>query len=390
MSSIIVLSVCVSHSVPADWGDVSLCVSLMFFLFASRPFAYSDKNHTARVRGRSRPRPGSLCISSKQSGGAPVRQRERAGTACFMNESPFHRTAGRTPSSACTLMPVWVRRAAGSSRAAGRRWARTVDTSSHIGTTWSFHHTRSNTTGEGTGSTGYGGRAEAHDTRQLCGHYDPVCIHRWTLGCACVRRGASGCLRWRWVHSVVHTGRKKKIEKPPRTHDWLYIPPCRMDCWSHVWPIDLPISCRVNITKAAGTVDVSRPGKHWRLMGIKSRIDQTVVVPKRQGEGGGGGGGGVNKSRNAQTGVAWHVGQTECALPALLWLRCDDPPREPQAGPLWRRTSHPFYHPHAGWQWGVPVLCLCLRSDSPDCCSPLWPGDGASLCTVCFYGETPK
>lgn len=39
------------------------------------------------------------------------------------------------------------------------------------------------------------------------------------------------------------------------------------------------------------------------------------------------------------------------------------------------------------------MLCLCLRSDSPDCCSPLWPGDGALLCrsTICFYGgETPN
>lgn len=181
MSSVHYCSVCLYLSQCATWLSwqisVSLSLSLVFFLLLLLHTAIKPQR---ACTCRSRPRPGSLCISSKQSGGAPVRERERAGAACFMNESPFHRTAGRTPSSACTLMPVWVRRAAGSSRAAGRRWARTVDASSHIGTTWSFHHTRSNTTGEGTGSTGYGGRAEAHDTRQLCGHYDPVCIHRWT------------------------------------------------------------------------------------------------------------------------------------------------------------------------------------------------------------------
>lgn len=39
-------------------------------------------------------------------------------------------------------------------------------------------------------------------------------------------------------------------------------------------------------------------------MGIKSDIDLTVVAPIDKGRGGGG----VDKSRNAQTGVAWHVG----------------------------------------------------------------------------------
>lgn len=45
----------------------------------------------------------------------------------------------------------------------------------------------------------------------------------------------------------------------------------------------------------------------------------------------------------------------------------------------------PIYQLHCRASEGS-LCCLCLESDSPDCCSPLWPGDGASLCTQCFCG----
>jgi len=63
-------------------------------------------------------RTGSLCISSKQSGGEPL----SAAAASWMSPPLPHSRSD--PSSACTPMPVWLRRPPGSSRGASRRWAR--------------------------------------------------------------------------------------------------------------------------------------------------------------------------------------------------------------------------------------------------------------------------
>lgn len=66
-----------------DQGEPQTASPRWFF----SPHSY---DHNARTRPSSWPRPGSLCISSKQSGGEPQSagaSESRSGSACFMNES---------------------------------------------------------------------------------------------------------------------------------------------------------------------------------------------------------------------------------------------------------------------------------------------------------------
>ena len=118
-------------------------------------------------------RPGSFCISSKQSGGAPAQRASRAAAhASWMSPSPPAPQPGPSiqPPAPWRRCPACVRSPAGSSAAdEPGQW------SSPGRTTWEHTHptTRNKSTGAATVSAGCGGRAEAHDTRELWSHQRP-------------------------------------------------------------------------------------------------------------------------------------------------------------------------------------------------------------------------
>lgn len=155
---------------------LSCCVVVIPLLCISRT---TMRIHAADARGRVQVR----FASRQNKAGASPRASERASewsAVCVLHEQvPRHRTAGRTPHPSAPRSPCGCADWRGTLKEPSANEPR--QPTLPISPTWAFHPTRNHTTGSATVSAGYSGRAEAHDSRQLCGHYDPVFTYRWTL-----------------------------------------------------------------------------------------------------------------------------------------------------------------------------------------------------------------